>query len=60
MTEFISKRVVNPLCPKYILPSASEMAVEEGRKFIRDTLDVKDINGKKSYDWIKQAKAHTK
>jgi len=46
--EFRSKRVVNPLCPKYILPSAAELVEDEGRKFLRDNLDSKDINGEKS------------
>lgn len=32
-----------------MLPSASEVVVDPGRKFIRDTLDAKDINNKRSH-----------
>ena len=49
VSEFRTKRVVDPLQPRYMLPSASEIVVDPGRKFIRDTLDAKDINNKRSH-----------
>jgi hypothetical protein len=60
VTEFHTKRVVDPLCPKYILPSASEIVIDQGRKFLRDSLCVNDINGKNSCDWINQNKVYGK
>ena len=48
-SEFRTRRVVDPLAPKYLLPSASEIAVDQGRKFIRDTLNTQDISGKRSH-----------
>ena len=39
-------RCLNPLEPKYILPKAENYPPEE-KKFIRDTLDIKDIWGTK-------------
>lgn len=49
--EFRSKRNVDPLCPKYVLPSAAEIVPDNGRNFIRDTLQITDINGKRSHTW---------
>ena len=48
-TDFRTRRVVDPLCPKYMLPSASEVVMDPGRKFIRDTMEIQDINGKRSH-----------
>lgn len=42
---------MDPLCPKYLLPSASDIVIDNGRKFIRDTLDTTDINGKRNNTW---------
>jgi len=49
--EFKTRRVVDPLAPQYLLPSASEIVMDNGRKFIRDTLNTNDINGKRSHTW---------
>jgi hypothetical protein len=54
--EFRSKRQVDPLCPQYLLPSASEIVMDKGRKFIRDTLSIQDINGKRSHTWQNRGK----
>ena len=42
---------MDPLCPKYLLPSASEVVMDPGRKFMRDTLEIQDINGKHKHSW---------
>jgi hypothetical protein len=55
-TDFRSNRVVDPLCPKYMLPSASEIVMDPGRKFIRDTLDTSDITKKQSEAWMNRGK----
>ncbi len=55
-TDFRSKRVVDPLCPKYLLPTASEIIVDPGRKFLRDTLQIEDINGKKGHSWANRGR----
>lgn len=46
-TEFKTNRMVNPLCPQYLLPSVNEIAVDKGRNFVRDTLQISDINAKR-------------
>lgn len=48
VSHFRTKRVVDPLCPKYVLSSAAEIAPDNGRPFIRDTLHVADITGKRT------------
>ncbi len=58
--EFRSRRIVDPLCPKYILPSASEIVIDQGRKFIRDTLDTQDINGKRNHTWMSRTSERVK
>lgn len=40
---FTTKRVVDPVCPVYKLPSCGPVSIEEGRPFLRDTLKVDDI-----------------
>lgn len=45
--EFRTNRVVDPLCPVYKLPSAAEICVDNGRNFMRDTLNIADINLKR-------------
>lgn len=54
--EFKSKRNIDPLCPKYTLPSAAEIIPDNGRTFIRDTLQISDINGKRSHTWQNRGK----
>lgn len=34
-----------------MLPSAAEIVPDNGRNFIRDTLQINDINGKRSHTW---------
>ncbi len=46
--EFRTNRVIDPLCPKYKLPSAAEISIDNGRNFIRDPLLVTDINEKRN------------
>lgn len=48
VSHFRTKRVVDPLCPKYKLPSTAEITADNGRPFIRDTLQTNDITGKRS------------
>lgn len=36
--EFRTRRIVDPLAPKYQLASCSAFSVDPGRKFMRDTL----------------------
>ena len=45
---FVSSRHVDPLNPVYPLPSCGEKFPLEVPKFIRDTLDVRDISGAKA------------
>jgi len=45
--EFKTNRIVDPLQPKYQLPTANEISMDKGRTFVRDTLSVDDINNKK-------------
>ena len=52
---FKSRRVVDPLCPKYLLPSSSEILADPGQKFIRDTLEISDINGKRQ-NWVNRGR----
>ena len=43
---FPTDRHVNPLVPMYALPhSGYKVPIEPSRSFIRDTLDVRDIDG---------------
>ena len=37
---FTTKRVVDPVCPVYKLPTCAPISVDPGRQFIRDTLAV--------------------
>jgi hypothetical protein len=55
-TDFRTRRVVDPLCPKYLLPSASEIVVDPGHKFIRDPMEITDINGRRSNAWMNRGK----
>ena len=55
-TDFKTRRVVDPLCPKYLLPSASDIIADPGRKFIRDNMEVQDINNERSRTWMKRGK----
>ena len=48
VNEFRTRRVVDPLQPKYLLPSSSEIAIDNGRNFIRDTMQIDDINAKRN------------
>ncbi len=45
--EFRTRRVVDPLAPKYQLASCSAFSVDQGKKFVRDTLIIDDIVEKK-------------
>lgn len=56
VTDFRSRRMVDPLCPKYQLPSANEIVPDNGRQFIRDTLSIQDINGKKAHAWLSRGR----
>ena len=38
---------MDPLKPVYKLPPAAEISVDQGRNFIRDTLEITDINNKR-------------
>ena len=55
---FKNDRHLNPLCPEYKLPTFTEKNVEEYKnKFIRDNIDVSDIEGatpKKYLKWDKR------
>ena len=55
---FKNERHLNPLCPEYKLPTFTEKNVEEYKnKFIRDNIDVSDIEGtspKKYLKWDKR------
>jgi len=44
---FQTKRVTDPICPVYKLPSVAPVSIEEPRPFIRDTLQVDDIAQRK-------------
>lgn len=44
---FKTKRIVDPVCPVYKLPSVAPVSIEEPRPFIRDTLQVSDIAQRK-------------
>ena len=53
LNQLKTKRCLNPLEPKYILPKVEDYPPEE-KKFIRDTLDIKDIWGtrpQKFFQW---------
>ena len=45
-------RNTNPLMPKYSLPKCEEMPIENNTKFIRNTLDIDDIEGAKPKKFI--------
>lgn len=44
---FQTRRIVDPVCPTYKLPSVAPVSIEEPRPFIRDTLQVDDIAKRK-------------
>ena len=44
--EFKTNRVVDPLVPRYNLPSCNPVSLPEPAKFQRDTLEVHDITKK--------------
>ena len=50
---FQNNRHLNPLNPEYKLPSYSEPNIEHNQKFIRDTLDISDIEGAQTKNYYK-------
>ena len=50
---FQNNRHLNPLNPEYKLPSYSEPNIEYNQKFIRDTLDISDIEGAQTKNYYK-------
>ena len=50
---FQNDRHLNPLNPEYKLPSFSEPTIEYNQKFIRDTLNISDIEGAQTKNYYK-------
>lgn len=48
INKFQTTRQTNPLNPEYKLPSALEPPPYEGPRFIRNVLDIRDIEGSKA------------
>jgi hypothetical protein len=44
--EFRTKRVTNPIMPRYQLPYVAPVEPEPARKFMRNSLDISDIQTK--------------
>ena len=50
---FQNNRHLNPLNPEYKLPSFTEPNIEYNQKFLRDTLDISDIEGAQTKNYYK-------